>query len=530
MPMKITSNILTDFFRDMGWTFQRKAATHREYSGVRLFFPGCICQPGILYITMVLPEDLEQLAGADFCLLGPQAPISDMKAAYWIAAGSSDFPAVYSEIQRIFDEYSQWDHALSSLLLNGGTLQDILNASTQILKNPCFFLDNQYNVLASVGQVPPDINPFFNETVELGRSPNRFFEDLLSLPQHLRDSYLPHNSVNIISRPDNSTELLANYCVNGIPLLRFCMVCINRTGNGIPDIITHLMEQIRPIANTLAHPVGSISSYDCLFGRIINNPADIDATTSIESLGLQRYDLFCVFSIDFGTQQANINFIMEKMRLLHPRIYFFIYHNTPYALIGATRTPALSPDEAVDNLCTMLCDRLGILGASYGLSNPFTSIQNLSSACFQASYARCHADEAAESALLIGKSASVQAGVQYCDVTLYHMLSSFFSQYPCELYCPRSFLRLLEDERENRNNNLNLLLVYLSHECNATTTARLLHMHRNNVIYRINKLKEKYVIDFADCMQRIILQVLCLAVLYHVFPPDDPHTSQQKIT
>lgn len=528
--MKLTANILTDFFRDMGWTAHRISPIRHEYGGVRLFFAGCNCQPEFLYIT---PSETE-LAGrpdnVDFCLVGPDAT-PNPGAAYCIIADSGQFPEIYSAIQGLFDDFSRWDQALSDLLLNGGTLQDILNASTQVLKNPCFFLDNQYNVLASLGQVPPDINPFFHETVEMGRAPNRFFEELLSLPQHLRDSYLPHNSVNIINQPDNSTELLANYCVDGIPLLRFCMACINRTGNGIPDIVAHLMKRIGPTASTLVHSSGgSISSYDCLFGRIIDDPADIDANTSIESLGLRQYDLFCVFSIDFGSQHTNMNFIMEKLRLLHPRIYFFLYHNTPYALIGATRTPILSSDESLDKLCTMLCDRLGMLEATYGLSNPFTSIQNLSSACFQASYAQRHAADLTESASLIGVPSPNPAGIRYSDVTLYHILSSFFTQYPFELYCPRSFLRLLEDEREGHNNNLNLLLVYLSHECNSTTTARLLHMHRNNVIYRINKLKEKYVIDFADCMQRLILQALCLAVLYHVFPPDDPHVSQPKIT
>lgn len=136
--MKITSNILTDFFRDMGWTFQRKAAT--------------IVSTAVYVCSSLIASASRGFSISQWCYrriwsscrlpisacLVPKPPISDMKAAYWIAAGSSDFPAVYSEIQRIFDEYSQWDHALSSLLLNGGTLQDILNASTQILKNPCF--------------------------------------------------------------------------------------------------------------------------------------------------------------------------------------------------------------------------------------------------------------------------------------------------------------------------------------------------------------------------------------------------------
>ena len=526
--MKLTTNILTDFFRDRGWTANRLNPIHHEYDGVRLFFSNCRCQPEFLYIAPTEVQWTGQPADVDFCLVGPKITTGP-GAAYHIIADSGQFPEVYSAIQGLFDDFSWWDQALSNLLLNRGTLQDILDISARILKNPCFFLDNQYNVLASVGQVPPDINPFFHETVEMGRAPNRFFEDLLSLPQHLRDSYLPRNSVNIINRPDNSTELLANYCVDGIPLLRFCMVCINHTGSGIPNIVAHLMERIRPITSTLAHSAGSISSYDCLFGRIIDNPADIDATTSIESLGLQRYDLFCVFSIDFGAQHTNMNFIMEKLRLLHPRIYFFLYHSTPYALAGATRTSVLSPDEALDKLCTMLCDRLDMLGATYSLSNPFTSIRNLSSACFQASYAWRHAAERTVSAALIGEFAPVQAGVQYFDVMLYHMLSSFFSQYPFELYCPRSFLRLLEDELENRSNNLNLLLVYLSHERNATT-ARLLHMHRNNVIYRINRLKEKYSIDFDDSMQRILLYMLCLAVLHGIFPSDDLHMPQCKST
>lgn len=506
--MHITSNILGDFFAECGWTVCGSIPKNRAYQRVRPYFPGCDLQPDTLYILPALSPTLS-LPSADLCLLNSSPQWEHHPSTFSVMAEGVSFSAFYSAVQDLFDRFSLWDQQLSQLLLQGGTLQQILDCSAPILKNPCFFQDNQYYVLASYDQTTPEENPFFYETVETGRTPSRFFETLLTLPPQLKDSYLPRNSIAIVQRSPRSKELLCNVFFDGVPILRFCMACTNYTGSGAKDIVSHLMEQLKAAPNILTGTPGGITSYDCLFARIIDDPTSPSTAETAASLGLHQYALFAAVAIDFHTSPPEVGSTMTKLQILHPNIHFFLYQNTPYALLGAKRKSS-GQAETLDALQTVLCARLEQLGARCGISIPFTSLQALGPACSQALYALSTSIPAGFS--LSGQAVHTAPGCRYADLMPLHMLETFFKQHPFELYCHHQFKCMLDDDAKSETNNAQLLYVYLSHECNATVTARALHMHRNNVIYRINKLKEKYSIDLDDSGQRLLIQLLCLAV------------------
>ena len=62
-----------------------------------------------------------------------------------------------------------------------------------------------------------------------------------------------------------------------------------------------------------------------------------------------------------------------------------------------------------------------------------------------------------------------------------------------------SFLdKIIARDKANGTNDFALLFVYLSCDCNISLTAKRLFMHRNTVIYHIDKIKEAFRLDFAD--------------------------------
>ena len=501
----LTKHILHDFCRDAGWQIGHMPLSgFGPWSGVRLFYPGCETERGLLYVAEAsalsgaAPEE-----GTALCVLGRELPpgLEDRACAVEADFGLLPF---YAAIQQLMEQLSRWDQEVSEILLSSGSLQEILNCSAPLFRNPCMFLDDHFTLLAFSGELTAEDNPLFYETVQLGRSPNRLFEKLLSLPPQARLSYLPRDTVIVTNQLSDQGEMMANCLVDGIPVLRFFMACVVTDGPGLRDMVSHLMSRIRNSPAIRDWDKRSSGSYDILFSRLIDSPAEASSQETVVSLGLNRYNVFCVAAIDFGSQMADRASTLTRLRVLCPRIHFFVYNDRSYALLGGIRKDAEGEGPLLP-LQRLLFPILDGLSASYGLSNDFTDLSAMGAACAQAEYVLnrvFHHD--------------VQVGgprpVRYADVMLPHMVNRFFEEFSFDVYCPPAFRAVLEDSRSGSAvDNVQLLYTYLANQCNATSTARELHMHRNNVIYRIARLQERYELDLEDCMQRTLLLMCCIA-------------------
>lgn len=501
----LTKNILTDLCQDSGWhVLHIPPSEFGPWTGIRLYYPGCQVVSNLLYIveSSALPSAEELPEEMQLCVLGAQLPSELRNRACHVEADCGLIP-FYTAVQQYLDRLYQWDQKLSDLLLGSGSLQEILDCSNPILRNPCMFLDDHFTLMAFSGKLTEEDNPLFYETVQLGRSPNRLFETLLAMPPQARLNYLPRDNVIVTNMLSGQGELISNCLVDGIPVLRFFMACTITDGNGLRDLVAHLMSRIRSSPGIRDWAKRSSGDYDILFSRLIDSPEEATSQETITSLGLNRYNIFRVAAIDFGSQVVERSAILAKLRVLCPRIRFFVYNDRSYALLGGIQKDAEeSPLLAMERL---LFHYLGDLSANYGLSNEFTELSALGAACSQAEYTLDYAFQHPV-------SGDEQRSVGYPDVMLDHMVSHFFNAFPFDIYCPSAFRAILEDSRSNSAvDNTQLLYNYLANQCNATSTARQLHMHRNNVIYRITRLQERYHLDLDDYIQRTLLLMCCIA-------------------
>ena len=70
---------------------------------------------------------------------------------------------------------------------------------------------------------------------------------------------------------------------------------------------------------------------------------------------------------------------------------------------------------------------------------------------------------------------------------------------------------------DKNTNNCEVLYTYLLNERRATETANSLHMHRNNVVYRINRIEEMLGISLDDKTTRLNLTMSYLMLRYSGF-------------
>ena len=112
----------------------------------------------------------------------------------------------------------------------------------------------------------------------------------------------------------------------------------------------------------------------------------------------------------------------------------------------------------------------------------------------------------------------------YDDVVVYYALSQARNGN-VDVFRLTPYLELarelLRSDREHRTDNAQMLYVYLASERRATRTGELLHMHRNNVLYRIPRIAEKLGVDLDDYWVR-----LNLLLAFHLLELEEAHREQ----
>lgn len=71
--------------------------------------------------------------------------------------------------------------------------------------------------------------------------------------------------------------------------------------------------------------------------------------------------------------------------------------------------------------------------------------------------------------------------------------------------------QIFADDTTNQTNYAQILYTYLTTSCQATETARLLHMHRNNVLYHIRRMETKYHLHLDQFEERLKLTLAMYA-------------------
>ena len=82
----------------------------------------------------------------------------------------------------------------------------------------------------------------------------------------------------------------------------------------------------------------------------------------------------------------------------------------------------------------------------------------------------------------------------------------------------RGLQTLYAYDQQHNTNNLQLLRTYLWYERKATETGQVLHMHRNNVIYRISRIEQLMDLSLNDHGTRVGLEMSFLLLELYGMP------------
>lgn len=179
-----------------------------------------------------------------------------------------------------------------------------------------------------------------------------------------------------------------------------------------------------------------------------------------------------------------------------PHYGVFQYHNSVILLLRDWHNCGVAEREAYREQWKETMEIITAHQGVMGVSLLFHSIQKFGVAFSQA-----------ETAIQFGlRYAPKETEFHYSKYYLYDMLECYREKFELEdVYIP--YIDRLENENSGAYSNLVLLYYYIISERNISLTAKRVHMHRNSIIYRLQKIQDFLEIDMDDPDVRLRLMV-----------------------
>ena len=433
-----------------------------------------------------------------------------------LVKGISDICTLARVIQDRFYVLHKWENRLKEIVIESGNYQEIIDASEYILGNPLQVLDASYKLLATTNHILSD------DEIDIKLTESGFHsqDTLRKMQESGRLKAYKEETGIIINHPGNPNKygtVSKWFWDAGMPVVHIIMICKNGAPSpSLIDIFQILTEHCRMCFQkhqSQDPQTGRIYDsliHDLLFGELTDS-AEIDERAKVANIPIKGcFNLYKIV-------------LKENNEWLIKRVFNELFQHLPGARIvihqfeiivlntyekNAMRSQMKKDEERIISV-------LENYGAVCGVSAPFERITGMPEAFFQAAKAlalgemlknnKLMANVEVDSMFYAGDSDNI---FDYDDVLVYHILTQVFRSAP-ETFdnsiCWEIVKKMWDEDQKEDNDNCQILYTYLVCERKATRTGEILHMHRNNVIYRLNKIIEMTGMDLEDYWTRMKL-------------------------
>ncbi|WP_459481077.1 PucR family transcriptional regulator [Clostridium saccharoperbutylacetonicum] len=390
---------------------------------------------------------------------------------------------VYNTINAIFHEdilIKNFTEQLYQSIVHDLDIQAICDLSFNYLKNPLVVLDNSLKHIA------------ISSDVEL--------EDHIWQDQQKNGNFISEHSIQLITK---QVDYKKDY-YNTEPVI------LPKGDLKYPRIISHVFIDHKPIGTIVIFEVHKkLQNIDLIFAKMLSE---------VLSLRMQK-DSFALYSkgviyehifYDLLNETISSSILHERIQSQNLNIKDDIYvlavdiseFDKTYKTLQYFRN---SFDEIIrdgksviyDNYIVIIIMRKSNLYLSEREINEINSFcleKKLSagiSKCFHdISELKFHFEQAVTALLLNRKLRKTYKLSFYEEFTAEHMIDIASKNTNFKQFCNESLLKLIDYDKSNNTTFVSTLHEFLIQERNLAHTAKALHIHRNTLIYRINKIQE----------------------------------------
>lgn len=413
-------------------------------------------------------------------------------------------------MQNLFTSMLVWEGALDRIVSAHGTLTELLEEGARALG--CFMAvtDAGFNNIAHTSSVEPPTNAFAH-LIETGC----YTPDMIS---HIERDVLPNyrNSRTPIfdaRRHDGEPDLIHfPIYFSGEYFFHLTMVCRpNLDSRAACDLLAVFAERFSALCATFWEDIIMVKSpwHRVLTNLIDGVPMnDSYLSTQLSLTAIPQSHQLCLLCFDLSADDTPTirSHITEAAAALNGgSCYPFAYNGRLLVLCYAMSEIGMS--FTLKEFAHDIENHIPLTGKlRIGISKTFTNIEYIQTAFNQALLAINFSDCIDAECILLGKKRE-----HYCysfdSILPYYLIvaSTHDNELVSESIIPGILEVLAEEDRASGTEIIRLLWTYLCLERNATAASKQLHMHRNTVLYHIEKIERRFSIELDDLIMRTCL-------------------------
>lgn len=411
-------------------------------------------------------------------------------------------PQLLSDIQNFIFDMESWSQELNQIIAHEGTLQALIDAAEPILDNHINVSDRLFNLLAASKKHPPQgiLNTllveegFHNEDyIEGARTTGIFAQWKRQKGVVLYD---PTPEIPVPFATDVIT-------MDGEYLGHVVILFTNTEPTaGKLDAFTYFCNECRLLLTKLNPHGAENQAYIKFFDRLIED-SHLSASYIREQAHLAKIPTNAVFCFGQAEMRKKPSegwtaYIASRLKNVASHVVAYAHESTIYMLTIDAQQSELA--EKLESFCNEYdCNAY--------LSDQFSDLKQLSFAARQVRLIQQHRESIA---LLLDceNDADVSKYIySFTDSFNLFMLNDEFDE-AFKSFSVNWFNleRMIENDIAHKTGDVAVLYWYLFYERKPTPTASRLHMHRNNIIYRISRIESRYELnlDLFAQRQRII--------------------------
>lgn len=407
-------------------------------------------------------------------------------------------------LQKLFIANLVWENEMARIVYSRGQLDKLIEVSESMLGNFVCITDTGYNLIAySHGIEPPD-----DEYRYLVENYCYSSEDIAEIETRVLSSVTKTQIV--FCEPNKNCCYPTLHCpvlVNSEYVFHITMVCAQDSLDCLKDLFSKFTRHAVELCNEFWKTTVNLeSSWHRVLIGLLDHAVMTDEylKTQLAQTAISASHQFRLLRFQFDSSmpyQERLCVVEATKELNEGLCYPFMYKENLLVLLYTTSAhdSALSGEGVFNDTANIMYQRFGIAA---GASQVFYNIEDIEIAYRQALVAF---------ALRTPLRNEYESLNGISDIPCYafeHALKFYMLTEGCDTdlinysFEHNILQKLAEEDQAAGTNIVQMVWVYLNNDRNATETAKLIHVHRNTVLYHISRLEKRFEVSFESPLLR----------------------------
>lgn len=415
-------------------------------------------------------------------------------------SGETDREALFQHLFDVFAAYQAWDQRLLTAIIDQVAIDEFLNIAAEKLQNPMALFDNAMSVMATAGKFVKSPVGTIWEKINLPGYPLLDFFTLqeqnelsINVMKQVDEPYLYRPTFD----PDH-TYASTHIWVAGKLSGNIGLVDLNASFTaGQLRVLWHITQRLTQYFKTNDVYQRLAENQTGLINHLLEDPLiqDQNVDYHLGRFGWRRDDAFYLLTFVAPIENLSIieaNTYLKRIYNHFPGSMVTVYQDYIIAIIRQGEYPIETAAEQ---------QRLPLLLGKYqlkcGISRRFHDFLQLKLYFVQSRYA---VDIAIQN-----ESASFYF---YAPYVTEHLLDCLASSVDLRVFCDPDIVAMLTTADDLDRELLRNLHIYLLHGRNLSAAAKVLNLHRNTLIYRIDKIARRLKLDFNSLSENELFSLI----------------------